>query len=859
MKKVLYLFLAVPLLFSSCKRGQKTPIPEQEEQVVEVAPLPYLPVRTPYQASETKEFDLVHTKLRVSFDWEKQYLYGLANVTLKPHAYPQTKLVLDAKGFDVDYVKLVKGDSLHEVSFTYDSLLLVIDLKETIQPQQNIEVEIKYTAKPNEIQNIESGSSAIKDDKGLYFINPLGEEKDKPRQVWTQGETEASSCWFPTIDAPNQKMTQEIYITMDSSFVVLSNGTHVYTVDNADGTKTSYWKQEKPHAPYLAMMAAGEFAEIKDTWNNMEVNYYVEKDYAPYARDIFGNTPEMLTFFSERLKYEYPWDKYSQIIVRDYVSGAMENTSAAVFMEQLQMTDRELLDKDYETTIAHELFHHWFGDLVTCESWSNLPLNESFANYSEYLWLEHKYGVDEADYHRNEELGGYLNEAQKKREPLIRYHYGHRMEMFDAHSYNKGGLILHMLRKHLGDEVFFEALSYYLHQNEFTDVEVHQLRLAFEKVSGKDLNWFFDQWFFSPGHPEISVVDTFSNGKLTVLVEQLQDVTYQDSLGFRSNAMYSFPVKIAYYIGTRKFEEEVLVTGIKNEFVFAIDRKPDLVIFDTGQMLLADLTHQKSVAAYGLQLAPTFPFQLRYDALQGLKVQLTEGPMVDEFIGMAIKDAHWSIRKEGYDFLTEIKYANPSLIEQAIAASTGDKKSHVRAAALAYLIATTQDHDKNLAKYSKALEDSSYTVNAVALEGYLKTDAPDKAAKVAELRDVNSASLVNSIIKYYIEEGDSTQYEWVKAKYEAFGAGDKIAMIDNFAYYLLLGEVPSEQLTEAISYFEKIGTEDENMYNRYTAFRALYRLDPVAGVRAVRQSVVANEKDAFLKGVYENWEAALAE
>lgn len=388
---------------------------------------------------------------------------------------------------------------------------------------------------------------------------------------------------------------------------------------------------------------------------------------------------------------------------------------------------------------------------------------------------------------------------------------------------------------------------------------MHQLRLAFEKVSGKDLNWFFDQWFFSPGHPEISVVDTFSNGKLTVLVEQLQDVTYQDSLGFRSNAMYSFPVKIAYYIGTRKFEEEVLVTGIKNEFVFAIDRKPDLVIFDTDQMLLADLTHQKSVAAYGLQLAPTFPFQLRYDALQGLKVQLTEGPMVDEFIGMAIKDAHWSIRKEGYDFLTEIKYANPSLIEQAIAASTGDKKSHVRAAALAYLIATTQDHDKNLAKYSKALEDSSYTVNAVALQGYLKTDAPDKAAKVAELRDVNSASLVNSIIKYYIEEGDSTQYEWVKAKYEAFGAGDKIAMIDNFAYYLLLGEVPSEQLTEAISYFEKIGTEDENMYNRYTAFRALYRLDPVAGVRAVRQSVVANEKDAFLKGVYENWEAALAE
>jgi aminopeptidase N len=854
MKKVFWLFLAVPLLFASCKRGQRSPIPEE---VVEEIKLPYLPKVEPYQASETKVFDLVHTKLRVSFDWEQQYLYGIANVTVKAHAYPQSELVLDAKGFDIDYVRLIEDDYSEDLRFTYDSLFLSIDLNKLYESGRKLQVEIKYTAKPNEIKNIESGSSAIKDDKGLYFINPLGKDKDKPRQVWTQGETEASSCWFPTIDAPNQKMTQEFYITMDSSFIVLSNGVHVYTVENGDGTNTSYWKQDKPHAPYLAMIAAGEFAEIKDTWNNIEVNYYVEQKFAPYAKDIFGNTPEMLEFFSERLNYEYPWDKYSQIIVRDYVSGAMENTSAAVFMEQLQMTDRELLDKDYETTIAHELFHHWFGDLVTCESWSNLPLNESFANYSEYLWLEYKYGVDEADYHRNEELGGYLNEAQKKREPLIRYHYGHRMEMFDAHSYNKGGLVLHMLRKYLGDDVFFAGLSYYLHENEYTDVEVHELRLAFEEVSGEDLNWFFNQWFFSPGHPEIMVRDTFNNGKLTVLVDQLQDVTYHDSLGFRSNAVYTFPVNISYYIGQRRFEQTVFVDGMNNEFVFDIDRKPDLVVFDDKQMLLAQLSHQKSVTAYGLQIEPQFSYQLRYDALQGLKMQLTKGPMVDNYIGLAINDAHWSIRKEGYDFLKELLYSNPFLIQQATEAAANDEKSHVRASALGYLIAISQNQEENLALYQNGLADLSYAVNAVSLEGYLKTNALDKAEKVAELRDVNSSSLVNAILKYYIEVGDSTQYEWTKSKFEKFGSGGKIDMVDSFAYYLLLGGVSSEGLKVAILYFEELGMTSDNMYDRYTAFRALYRLDPIVGVREIRTAIIANEKDDFLKGVYENWEAAL--
>jgi aminopeptidase N len=193
------------------------------------------------------------------------------------------------------------------------------------------------------------------------------------------------------------------------------------------------------------------------------------------------------------------------VVVRDFVSGAMENTSASTFMEAVQSTQRELIDKSWDDIIAHELFHQWFGDLVTIESWANLPLNESFANYAQYLWDEYKYGKDEADYQAFREKQQYLYESTRKQEPMIRFEYKKPDDMFDSHSYAKGGRILHMLRRLVGDEAFFESLKEYLHQNAFQNTEIHHLRLAFEKVTGKDLNWFFNQWFLLPGHPELVI------------------------------------------------------------------------------------------------------------------------------------------------------------------------------------------------------------------------------------------------------------------------------------------------------------------------------------------------------------------
>ena len=408
-----------------------------------------------YKAEREKTHTLIHTKLKVDFNFKEKQLNGEAWVTAKAHFYATNKFVLDAKAMLIYEVSL-KGIKLE---YEYDEYEITVKLPKEYTKEEEFTIYIKYTARPEKVK--EKGSAAITAAKGLYFINAEGLDKNKPTQIWTQGETEGSSCWFPTIDAPNQKTTQEIYITVPNKYVTLSNGALISQTKNK-GNRTDYWKMTQKHAPYLFFLGVGEFEIIKDKYKNISVDYYVEKEYAKYAKDIFGDTPEMMHFFSDKLGVEFPWNKYSQIVVRDYISGAMENTTAVVHGEQAYQTPGQLIDENkHENTIAHELFHHWFGDLVTSESWSNLTLNESFANYSEYLWQEYKYGKQAAEMYLYENIKLYIDgqEADKK---LVRFNYLDKEDMFDLVSYNKGGAILHMLRNYVGDEAFFTSLKTYL-------------------------------------------------------------------------------------------------------------------------------------------------------------------------------------------------------------------------------------------------------------------------------------------------------------------------------------------------------------------------------------------------------------
>ena len=543
----------------------------------------------PYQPSHASLWDLKHTDLKVRFNFDVRKLYGTAKITLTLRFYPTDSVVLDAKHLDIESVTLIVPGKSQKLNFDYrDSMKLIVHLPETknringAQPTE-INLEIVYSTNTYSAQ-VQEGLDAIEEDRGLYFINHDLADPNLPRQIWTQGETESSSRWFPTIDAPNQKSTQVIAMTVPDSMVTLSNGLKTASTKNADGSRTDVWEQKLPHAPYLFMMAVGNWAIVKDKWNGKEVSYLLEKPYEPFAKLIFGKTPQMIEFFSNYTGVPFPWEKYSQVVVRNFVSGAMENTSATVHMEQLQHTPRQHIDRTFEDYISHELFHQWFGDLVTAESWSNITLNESFATYGEYLWAEHHYGKDKAD-ELLAEFRDYalFSEKYSPGKTLIRHHYNHPTEVFDGISYQKGAAILHMLRKVVGDDAFRAAINLYLTSNAYKSAEVAQLRMAFEQVTGQDYNWFFNQWYNTAGYPVIKVSPspTVLDSGWYLSIDQEQS----------NNIIYRLPVKIKYAVNGKVFEKSFIVDQANSLFNFDSKVKPDWYIFDSENSLLGTINY----------------------------------------------------------------------------------------------------------------------------------------------------------------------------------------------------------------------------------------------------------------------------
>lgn len=825
------------LALISCK-SSKSPAPTATGKPKQTTKATY-----PYSPSRTLKNDLVHTKLEVSFDWAKQHLHGKATLTLKPYFYSQNTLELDAKGFEIASVKSFPDQQ--KLEYAYDQKKLVIQLGKTYTKSQLYQVEIVYTAKPNELPK--GGSQAISSDKGLFFINPDGKDTLKPKQIWTQGETEASSCWFPTIDTPNEKTTQEISITVDKQYKTLSNGHLVYSTQNADGTRTDLWKQEKPHAPYLVMMAIGDFVVVKDTMaktsnlKKLEVNYYVEPKYGPHAKAVFGRTPEMIDFFSKLLNYPYAWDKYSQIVVRDYVSGAMENTSATVLMDGLHCTTREMLDKSWDNIIAHELFHHWFGDLVTCESWPNLPLNESFANYSEFLWEEYKYGKDQADHHALEEMEGYLSESANKQEPLIRYHLKDYEDMFDAHSYNKGGRILHMLRKYVGDEAFFASLQLYLKRKEFGTAEINDLRMAFEEVTGEDLNWFFNQWFLSSGHPKLKVEQAYSNGNLTLKIKQEQDTT--------TTPVYRLPLKVAVWTGTQKSVYPIEVNKKSQSFQFPVSQNPSLVLLDDEAQLLGTVDHQKTVKEYAFEYANASFYRQRLRAIEALMSVAVDSQATVSTMQAALHDPYYDIRKSAIEYFDVFrKLAGDAVLDQIRDMAVNDPKNSVKARAIQFL-SKEPDTARYISLYEKGLTDSSYVVQGASLKAYLSTNRQDKATVLARFENDESAEILNALATYYTEKKIPGKQHWFLRNISKLTGESLFTYLDNFGKYLPVCSETEKQ--QAIPILASIAKNHSVYYIRFATFKALSKLPET---KDLRKEIAAQETDERLKGAYKRFE-----
>ncbi|UOQ68497.1 M1 family aminopeptidase [Hymenobacter volaticus] len=587
--------------------------------------------------------------------------------------------------------------------------------------------------------------------------------------MWTQGESESNSAWFPTIDKPNQKSTSEVSMTVPAKYVTLSNGKLVGQVPAGAGLRTDTWKMEEPHAPYLFMMAVGDFRITKDTWRGKEVSYYLEPQYAAQAKQIFGKTPRMMEYFSQLLGVDYPWNKYAQVVVREYVAGAMENTSASLFGDQAQGTARELLDWEYagvEREVAHELFHHWFGDYVTAESWSNLTMNESFANFSEVLWAEHEYGSDAAEAQGDLSLRAYFRDPSNYTKPLARYQYADKEDMFDAISYQKGGNILNMLRHHLGQEVFFRGLQRYLKQNAFGTGEPHQLRLALEEVSGRDLNWFFDQWYYRAGHPIVTIDYQWDavRKQQAVIVRQTQ-----------AGTPFVLPLSVDIYTGGRAQRYPATLRHAVDTLYFPAATKPDLVNVDAEKVLVWQKKDNKPLADYAYQYRHAPRYLDRREVLSAAKAQLPD-PAAQKLLVAGLTDKSPALRGMAIELL-DLKNAALRKAATPILAKLAATDSSVKTQAVALTALGTLQDKRYLKLFTKALESKSYQVQGAALRGLLALDAKQALTRATAFEADNNGALTVAIVQVYGKAGGPAQWPLVLSKFDVGSPQSRFDML----------------------------------------------------------------------------------
>ena len=783
------------------------PLPKEKNQQKKV-PL--------YQRTETREIDVLHTKLLVEPNWKEKTLDGQAVLKIKPYFFPIDTITLDAKSMIIEKVELQEKENLRQIEFVYSGLKLKIPLPNRAYKEDTLSLCIKYVAQPEKVS--QKGSSAISMAKGLYFINADKSNPKKSRQLWTQGETEANSVWFPTVDNPVEKTTQEVYITVDNKFKTLSNGELIFSSLGENGKRTDYWKMDQPHSPYLFMMAIGEYAVVEDYWEKkngerMDVFYYVDSSYEKHAKAIFGKTPKMLSFFSELLGVEYPWAKYHQVVVQDFVSGAMENTTATVHGDFLHQTSREIIDGGNESIIAHELFHHWFGDLVTCESWSNLPLNESFANYSQYLWDEFEYGKMEADKNAFQEMEGYFLSAQQGGyKDLVRFDYKDKEDMFDGHSYNKGGRILHMLRDYLGDSAFFDALNFYLIKHAYQTTEAHDLRMAFEKVSGMDLNWFFNQWFFAKGHPILEIKQEYDENskELKLIILQKQDTDKWP--------LYSLPVHIDVYTekGIKTFEK--WISKKYDTSSYFLENQPLLVNFDAHKVLLCKKTDSKSTQQWIHQLIYAPLWLDKKEAID--KLYKSNDIEVHQAMLKSLRHNSSSIKLLVIRKINKTVEFFPTKVKNALLSlSLKDKSPKVRAAAIRALGKYFPVNDDISMFIRKALKDSSFQVISDALKVIAKNDSIS-ALKLARGFEKEQSVLINrTIAGIYADFGNSLNHSFFLETIDELSGFNKYSFLQSYFAYLIRQN--NEIVDLGVAQFEKVARYGKPWYLKLSGYQLL--------------------------------------
>lgn len=577
------------------------------------------PGATPHYAPD-RLFDTRHIRLELALDFSKQSLRGRCTSSLVAIADGATDILFDAVNF-IEVRVSAKGKRL---PFTYSGRELKIKWPTPVRRGASLEVTIDYRV--------------VRPKLGLHFIGPDRHYPQKPLQAWTQGEDEYNRYWFPCHDAPQEKTTTEMIVSVPSRFTAISNGA-LLGVQRKGATRTFHWKQNVPHSPYLVSLAVGEFSEIKDRWGRVPVLYYCPAGREEDAKRAFGNTPRMIDFFSKKLGVPYPYAKYAQVAAIDFIYGGMENTSCTTQTALTLHDERAHLDFTSDPLVAHELAHQWFGDLVTCKDWSHAWLNESFATYFEALFREHDLGHDEFMYEMRTNAETYFDEDKDRyRRPLSTKLYKNTNDLFDRHLYEKGACILHMIRRLLGDRDWWRSIHTYLARHKAQGVETIDLIESIQEATGRNMRSFFDQWVYKGGHPEIKIRSWWDAKSRKLNLRVLQTQTVNDE-----TPLYTLPVEWAVDVGgvSRRFKGTL---DKKDQlFCYTLSAPPRLILFDPDHGLLKRVDFAKSEEMWAVQLTEDPHLLGRVDAAAALG-RLASPSAVQALRQALLKEQFWGVQ-----------------------------------------------------------------------------------------------------------------------------------------------------------------------------------------------------------------------
>ena len=639
--------------------------------------------KKPRQSERSREYDALHYRIAVRIDLDQKSFDGETTVTLTSLRDGLDTCILDAEEFTVTKVMSEWGEPLQ---YTQSDKELAVRMPRPLKRGETRSFTVSYHGRDPKV--------------GLRFA---AETADNPHLAFSDSWPDHVHHWFPCFDYPNDKVTTEIIATVRSGLKVGANGRLVSVVeDKALGTVTYHWSQELPHSTYLVFLAVAPYVVVHDAYGTLPIDYWVYPKDETKAASTYGKTPQMVEYFNRLFGYDYPWQKYDQISVPS--GGGAESTSATAMTQRIMVDEKNQPEFSANGIVSHELAHQWWGDLITLRSWAHTWLNESFATYSEYLYSRHDLGDDEGALNLQGKLNAYLREAKTRYvRPIVTDQYDQPGDMFDSHTYPKGALVLHMLRNLLGDDAFFATLTHFLHRYAFDAVDTADFIRSVKTVTGQNLDWFFDQWLFKPGHPVFDVRSDWDQARkvVTLRVAQVQDFR-------RGIPVFRVPVAVGIVNAAGTTTTTVWIRERQETFEFPSDTKPLLVRFDQGDVLIKEVNFPKGQDELLYQLAHD-DVRGRMSAASGLLAYKDDPKTFDALSATAVRDGFWAVRRSAVEALATMAQAPALLRTMAL-----DAHPSVRAAAL---VALGDLKDRGLLEFFKErfAKDGSDAVRAESL------------------------------------------------------------------------------------------------------------------------------------------------